>query len=81
METEIESRSWKQELKTGVGNRNNEQRLRTGEVENGWEQVLGTEVGNIHREKEEVDKEQGTGIKNRGWEQGLKEDYKDWKKN
>ena len=31
---------------------------------------MGTEVGNIHREKEEGDKEKG-----------LKEDYKDWKKN
>lgn len=77
METELENRSWKHELKTGVRNGNDEQRLRTGEVENGWEQVLGTEVGNIHREKEEGKKEQGTRIKNRGWEQGLKEDYKD----
>ena len=77
METELGNRSWKQELKTGVGSGNNEQRLGTEEVEKGWEQVLGTEVGNIHREKEEGNKENGTRIKNRGWKQGLKEDYKD----
>lgn len=63
METELENRSWKQELKTGVGSGNNEQRLGTGEVEKGWEQVLGTEVGNIHREKEEGNKEKEQGLK------------------
>lgn len=63
METELENRSWKQELKTGVGSGNNEQRLGTGEVEKVWEQVLGTEVGNIHREKEEGNKEKEQGLK------------------
>lgn len=46
MEIEIESRSWKQELKTDVRNGNNAQKLGAWEVEKGWEQELGTEVGN-----------------------------------
>ena len=75
METEIESRSWKQELKTGVGNGNNEQRLETWEVEKDWQQGLATFIGK--KSKGTRNKEQGTRIKNRGWEQELKEDYKD----
>ena len=57
METEIESRSWKQELKTGVGNGNNEQRLETWEVEKGWQQGLATFIGK--KSKGTRNKEQG----------------------
>ena len=41
-----------------------------------WERRLATGVGNIRRgKKKKGNKEQG--LKSRGWEQGLKEDYKD----
>ena len=33
-------------IKTGVGDGNDEQRMGTWELEKGWEQELGTEVGN-----------------------------------
>ena len=44
-----------------------------------WEQRLATYMGK--KRKGTRNKEQRTRIKHRGWEQGLKEDYKDWKKN
>lgn len=73
METEIESRSWKQELKTGVGNGNNEQRLETWEVEKGWQQGLATFIG----KKSKGTRNKEKGLETGGWEQELKEDYKD----
>ena len=60
------NRGWEQGKWKKVGNRC-------------WEQRSATYIGK--KRKGTRNKEQRTRIKNRGWEQGLKEDYKDWKKN